>query len=131
MSSGLLLFHASTAQLTLLVVWSDLFHAVACSTLSKCSTDLCLLLARGLEDPFPDAKKAAAAGLAALAQKLPQGALEDNAERLVQVRCAALRCAVPWWILCARALQCVLCLGLECALFQGTVLTGSVRRPPS
>jgi hypothetical protein len=67
------------------------FIVAACSTLSKCTSDLCLLLARGLEDPFPDAKKAAAAGLAVLAQKLPQGALEDSAERLVQV-CAVLRC---------------------------------------
>ena len=55
------------------------------STLSSCCSDLCLLLARGLEDAFPDAKKAAAAGLAALAHKLPPGALEDSAERLVQV----------------------------------------------
>jgi hypothetical protein len=61
----------------------DLF--CACSILSKCSGDLCLLLARGLEDLFPDAKKAAAAGLATLAQRVPQDALEDSAERLVQV----------------------------------------------
>jgi hypothetical protein len=58
---------------------------------------MCLLLAQGLEDAFPDAKKAAAAGLAALARKLPHWALEDNAERLLQVcllLVAVLCCAV-------------------------------------
>lgn len=100
---------AQHSKLTLPVVGLDLVHAVvARSTLSKCSSDLCLLLARGLEDPFPDAKKAAAAGLAALAQKLPQGALEDSAERLVQVCCAVPRCAVPCWLLCASVLRRVL-----------------------
>lgn len=74
---------------TLLIV-DGVCYVVVCSTLAKCSSDLCLLLAHGLEDAFPDAKRAAAAGLAALAAKLPQDALEDSAERLVQVR-AVLR----------------------------------------
>jgi hypothetical protein len=66
----------------------------ACSTLAACAGDASLLLARGLEDAFPDAKRAAAAGLAALAATLPPGGLEDCAERLVQVRaggCGRLR----------------------------------------
>jgi hypothetical protein len=46
---------------------------------------LSLLLARGCEDAFPDAKKAAAAALVALAGRLPAGALEGQAERLLQV----------------------------------------------
>jgi hypothetical protein len=56
------------------------------STLASCAPDLSLLLARGLEDAFPDAKRAAAGGLGALAAKLPPGGLEGVAERLLQVR---------------------------------------------
>lgn len=57
----------------------------ACRELSPAVEELSLLLARGCEDAFPDAKKAAAAALVALAGRLPAGALEDQAERLLQV----------------------------------------------
>jgi hypothetical protein len=85
---------------------------LCCSALSKCCSDLCLLLARGLEDAFPDAKKAAAAGLAALAHKLPQGALEDSAERLVQVCGMVLSCC---GVLCG-ACSFVQLIALLCAV---------------
>ncbi|KAF6256970.1 armadillo-type protein [Scenedesmus sp. NREL 46B-D3] len=52
--------------------------------LSPAVEELSLLLTRGCEDAFPDAKKAAAAALVALAGRLPAGALEDQAERLLQ-----------------------------------------------
>jgi hypothetical protein len=58
--------------------------------LAPCVGDLCLLLARGLEDAFPDAKKAAAAGLSALAEKMPAGALEEQSGQLLQV-CSSQR----------------------------------------
>ncbi|KAF8068179.1 Dnaaf5 [Scenedesmus sp. PABB004] len=54
------------------------------SALAPAADDLAALLARGLEDAFPDAKRAAAAALGALAERLPPRRLEDQAERLLQ-----------------------------------------------
>eukprot|EP00775_Hariotina_reticulata_P004966 gene4966-5207_t len=62
----------------------ELIRKAAVKQLTPCVGDLCLLLARGLEDPFPDAKKASAAGLSALAEKTPAGALEEQSEQLLQ-----------------------------------------------
>lgn len=57
----------------------------ACSVLAPAVEDLSQLLARGFEDAFPDAKKAAAAALVCLTARLPSGALDGQAERLLQV----------------------------------------------
>jgi len=55
------------------------------SALQQHVRELSALLATGLEDPYHELKKAAAAALAALAAKLSPAALEAPAERLLQV----------------------------------------------
>ncbi|KAG2487828.1 hypothetical protein HYH03_013545 [Edaphochlamys debaryana] len=55
------------------------------------SPDLASLLCRGLDDPFPDMKRAAAAGLEAAAARLPPALLAPEAERLLRALAPALQ----------------------------------------
>ncbi|WIA11175.1 hypothetical protein OEZ85_011306 [Tetradesmus obliquus] len=75
---------AEEVRLAGLQLLEALISKAATSALTPAVEELSLLLARGCEDAFPDAKKAAAAALVALAGRLPAGALEGQAERLLQ-----------------------------------------------
>ncbi|WIA31178.1 hypothetical protein OEZ86_001183 [Tetradesmus obliquus] len=75
---------AEEVRLAGLQLLEALVSKAAISALTPAVEELSLLLARGCEDAFPDAKKAAAAALVALAGRLPAGALEGQAERLLQ-----------------------------------------------